>query len=189
MGPVWILAAVAAGRRQAMEACIAEYGGMVWSLALRMSPSREDAEEGVQDVFMDVWRHARRFDPTVSSETTFVAMIARRRLIDRHRRRRARPAASRLEDLASVPAPAAASPVEVADEATRVRRLLACLRPEEREVLELALGAGLTQPEIAERTGLPLGTVKSHARRGLLRLRQLVHESTASSRPPQTAAP
>ncbi len=90
MSPVRILAAVAAGRREAMEACIAEYGGMVWSLALRMSPTREDAEEGVQEVFLDVWRHAHRFDPAVSSETTFVAMLARRRLIDRHRRRPAR---------------------------------------------------------------------------------------------------
>lgn len=178
MSPVRILAAVAAGRREAMEACIAEYGGMVWSLALRMSPTREDAEEGVQEVFLDVWRHAHRFDPSVSSETTFVAMLARRRLIDRHRRRRVRPAASRLEDLGPLAAPAASSVVDLADEAAAVRRLLGSLRPEEREVLELALGAGLTQAEIAARMGLPLGTVKSHARRGLIRLRQLLTEST-----------
>jgi RNA polymerase sigma-70 factor (ECF subfamily) len=165
-----------------MEACIAEYGGMVWSLALRMSPTREDAEEGVQEVFLDVWRHAHRFDPSMSSETTFVAMLARRRLIDRHRRRRSRPAAARLEDLGPVAAPAATSPVELADEAAGVRRLLGSLRPEEREVLELALGAGLTQTEIAARMGLPLGTVKSHARRGLIRLRELVQESTRSQR-------
>lgn len=186
MSPVRILAAVAAGRREAMEACITEYGGMVWSLAVRMSPTREDAEEGVQEVFLDVWRHAHRFDPAVSSETTFVAMLARRRLIDRHRRRRARPAATRLEDLGPVAAPATTNSVELADEAAGVRRLLVRLRPEEREVLELALGAGLTQTEIAERMGLPLGTVKSHARRGLIRLRELVQEST---RPQQVSLP
>lgn len=186
MSPVRILAAVAAGRREAMEACIAEYGGMVWSLAVRMSPTREDAEEGVQEVFLDVWRHAHRFDPAVSSETTFVAMLARRRLIDRHRRRRARLAATRLEDLGPVAAPATTNSVELADEAAGVRRLLVRLRPEEREVLELALGAGLTQTEIAERMGLPLGTVKSHARRGLIRLRELVQEST---RPQQVSLP
>lgn len=174
-----ILAAVAAGRREAMEACIAEYGGMVWSLALKMSPSREDAEEGVQEVFIDVWRHAARFDPAVSSEATFVGMIARRRLIDRHRRRRCRPLVMSLETLSPMTAPIATSRLEIADEAERVRRCLDRLRPEERRVLELALGEGLTQAAIADRTGLPIGTVKSHARRGLIRLRQLVEETAA----------
>lgn len=174
-----ILADVAAGRSEAMEACIAEYGGMVWSLALKMSPSREDAEEGVQEVFIDVWRHAARFDPAVSSEATFVAMIARRRLIDRHRRRRCRPLVASLETLSPMTAPVTANRLEIADEADRVRRCLDRLRPEERRVLELALGEGLSQAAIAERTGLPIGTVKSHARRGLIRLRLLVEETSA----------
>lgn len=164
-----------------MEACIAEFGGMVWSLALKMSPSREDAEEGVQEVFMDVWRHAARFDSAVSSEATFVAMIARRRLIDRHRRRASRPLFTSLESSAPVPAPAATTPLEIADEAARVIRCLDRLQPEVRRVLELAFGEGLTQAAIAERTGLPVGTVKSHARRGLIRLRQLVAEASPTT--------
>jgi RNA polymerase sigma-70 factor (ECF subfamily) len=178
-----ILADVAAGQGEAMEACIAEFGGMVWSLALKMSPSREDAEEGVQEVFIDVWRHATRFDPAVSSEATFVAMIARRRLIDRHRRRASRPPVAPLpaSAVAAVPAAAVPSSLEIADEADRIRRCLDRLRPEERRVLELALCEGLTQTAIAERTGLPVGTVKSHARRGLIRLRQLVAENAATS--------
>jgi RNA polymerase sigma-70 factor (ECF subfamily) len=175
-----ILVDVAAGRSEAMDTCIAEYGGMVWSLALKMSPSREEAEEGVQEVFIDVWRHASRFDPAVSSEATFVAMIARRRLIDRHRRRRARPLVASLADVPLPAAPVATSSVEIADETARVRRCLDRLRPEERRVLELALGEGLTQAAIADRTGLPIGTVKSHARRGLIRLRQLVEEPSAA---------
>lgn len=178
MSPTRILADVAAGHPDAMEACIAEYGGMVWSLALRMSPTREDAEEGVQEVFVDIWKHARRFDPQVSSETTFVAMLARRRLIDRHRRRGARPVCASLTEFASLPAGIASSPVDIADEAAHVRDMLGRLRTEERQVLELALGAGLSQTAIAARLGLPLGTVKSHARRGLIRLRQLLTEST-----------
>ena len=181
-----ILAAVATGRDDAMAACIAEYGGLVWSLALNMSPSREDAEEGVQEVFIDVWRHAVRFDPAVSSEATFVAMIARRRLIDRHRRRHARPMFTSLDESFPMTAPAAASTLETADEAAHVRRLLELLRPEERTVLELALGEGLTQAAIAQRTGIPVGTVKSLARRGLIRLRNLIHESSQSS---QVATP
>ena len=175
-----ILAQIAAGRPEAMEACIAEYGGMVWSLALRMSPTRADAEEGVQEVFVDVWRHAGRYDSSVSSEATFVALLARRRLIDRHRRRRARPRFAHLDDAAALPAAAVPSPIEAADEAERIRGLLDRLRPEERRVLELALGEGLTQAAIAARTGLPIGTVKSHARRGLIRLRQFAAETTVS---------
>jgi len=174
-----ILAAVAAGRSEAMEACLAEFGGLVWSLALKMSPSREDAEEGVQEVFIDVWRHAGRFDAAVSSEATFVAMIARRRLIDRHRRRAARPLFTSLGSSPHMPAPAATDRLEIADETDRIRRCLDRLRPEERRVLELAIGEGLTQAAIAERTGLPVGTVKSHARRGLIRLRELVAEAAA----------
>lgn len=176
-----ILAAVAAGGREAMEACIREYGGLVWSLALKMSPGREEAEEGVQEVFIDVWRHASRFDPAVSSEATFVAMIARRRLIDRHRRRRSRPSFASLADSCQPAAAAAGDVVELAEEADRVRRLLDRLRPEERRVLELATGEGLSQSAIAERTGMPVGTVKSLARRGLIRLRQLAHASSETS--------
>lgn len=174
-----ILAQVASGRPEAMEACIEEYGGMVWSLALRMSSTRADAEEGVQEVFVDVWRNAGRFDPSKSSEATFVALLARRRLIDRHRRHRIRPRLASL-DGAVLPAAEVASPVELADEADHIRSQLARLRPEERRVLELALGEGLTQAEIAAQTGLPIGTVKSHARRGLIRLRQFVGETTAA---------
>jgi RNA polymerase sigma factor (sigma-70 family) len=177
-----ILASVADGRQEAMEECIAAYGGIVWALALKMSPDREDAEEGVQEVFLDVWRHAGRFDPAVSSEATFIAMIARRRLIDRHRRRRCRPLFASLEEISSMAMPEAAHPVEVRDEVERVRLLLGRLRPEERRVLELALGEGCSQQTIAERTGMPVGTVKSHARRGLIRLRELAEDTSRSSR-------
>lgn len=178
-----ILADVAAGRPGAMEACIASFGGLVWALALRMSPGRDEAEEGVQEVFIDVWKHAVRYAPATSSESTFVAMIARRRLIDRHRRRVSRPLAASL-DLATLPltsARPAGHAIDVADEVAHVRRLLGQLRPAEREVLELALGEGLSHATIARRTGMPVGTVKSHARRGLIRLRELLAEASAPS--------
>jgi RNA polymerase sigma-70 factor (ECF subfamily) len=148
-----------------------------------MSPGREDAEEGVQEVFIDVWKHASRFDPATSSEATFVALLARRRLIDRHRRRACRPGFASVQSLADVPATAsgaAIDTIDTADEADGIRRLLGRLRPEERQVLELAIGAGLSQPAIAERMGIPVGTVKSLARRGLIRLRELVQETRQS---------
>jgi len=163
-----------------MEACIAEFTGLVWALATRMSPGREDAEEGVQEVFIDVWKHASRFDPAASSEATFVALLARRRLIDRHRRRACRPRFTAVDAIDEIAVPAPGDAIDVADEAASIRRLLDRLRPEERQVLELAIGEGLSQPAIAERTGMPVGTVKSHARRGLIRLRELVQETRQS---------
>jgi RNA polymerase sigma factor (sigma-70 family) len=175
-----ILARVADRRHDAMEECLSVYGGLVWSLSLKMSATREDAEEAVQEIFVDVWKHAGRFDPARSSEATFIAMIARRRLVDRHRRQACRPPSSSLEENAEMPLVATANPIDVHDEVEHVRRLMGLLRPEERQVLEMALGEGCSQTAISERTGMPLGTVKSHARRGLIRLRELAVRAPAS---------
>jgi RNA polymerase sigma-70 factor (ECF subfamily) len=172
-----ILARVAERRHDAMEECLSVYGALVWSLAVRMLASREDAEEAVQEIFVDVWKHAGRFDPVRSSEATFIAMIARRRLVDRHRRQACRPPCSSLEKNTEMPLAATVNPIDIHDEVEHVRRLMGLLRPEERQVLEMALGEGCSQAAISERTGMPLGTVKSHARRGLLRLRELAEQS------------
>lgn len=124
-----------------------------------------DAEDAVQDIFLEIWRHAGRFDPAQGSETTFVATIARRRLLDRLRRNQVRPPAMTLEDPGVLPSPAEA-PAQLRDEVARARAAMQ-LRPEQREVLELSLGQGRSHQEIAAAVGIPLGTVKSHARRGL----------------------
>ena len=75
----------AAGDRDAIQDCMKAYGGLVWSLARRMLNDPEEAEDIVQGIFVDVWKNAERFDPNRASETTFVAMIARRRIIDKVR--------------------------------------------------------------------------------------------------------
>jgi RNA polymerase sigma-70 factor (ECF subfamily) len=80
-----------------------------------------------------------------------------------------------------MPLAATVNPIEIRDEVERVRRLMGLLRPEERQVLEMAIGEGLSQADISARTGMPLGTVKSHARRGLLRLRELAEGTAASA--------
>jgi RNA polymerase sigma factor (sigma-70 family) len=179
-----ILLKVADGVAGAMEECLAVYGGLVWSLARNMSPTHDDAEEAVQEIFLDVWRHAARFDPATASEATFVAMIARRRLTDRHRRRQSRLQPGPLPPaLSAVPDGGPFRP-EHCEDVELVTRLLDQLRPEERRVLELAVGHGQTQAEVAEQLGIPIGTVKSLARRGLLRLQTLVEAHT----PPQRAA-
>src|SRR5215813_10857739 len=84
-----LLARVAGGDPGAVRDCLARYGGLVWSIARRFEGG--DAEDAVQEIFLDLWRSAARFDPQIASEPAFVAMIARRRLIDRRRTRQRRP--------------------------------------------------------------------------------------------------
>ncbi|MCA8954132.1 MAG: sigma-70 family RNA polymerase sigma factor [Planctomycetes bacterium] len=168
-----LLSDIAAGDPAAVDAFLKRYSGTVWGLARRFCGSTEDAEDATQEIFVDVWRSAERYDPGVASELTFLMTIARRRLIDRARRKGRRPATALLEDPTTVPAPAE-DRVEVDDEVRRAQQALAQLKPEQQEVLGLALGQGRTHQEISSAIGIPLGTVKSHARRGLIRLREML---------------
>ena len=162
-----LLARVAAGDQAAVRELIARYGGVVWSLARRADPT--DAEDAVQEIFLDLWKCADRYDPAVASEVTFIAMIARRRLIDRRRSRARRPSGEPVEDVPPLTDPGI--PPDVSAEAAQAARALEHLRPEQRQVLLLATCEGLSHGEIASQTGMPLGTVKAHARRGLLSIR------------------
>jgi RNA polymerase sigma-70 factor (ECF subfamily) len=164
--PAAVLPRVARGDASAIRECIERYGGMVLSMARRLVPA--DVEDAVQEVFVDVWRSASRFDATLGSEHAFVATIARRRLLDRRRRAAARPV-SVVDELPLAVDPGV-SP-ERGAEAAIAARALKELRTEEQKVLMLALYHGLSHEEIAQQTGMPLGTVKSHARRGLLHIR------------------
>lgn len=165
-----ILERVAAGEEAAVRACVAEYGDVVWSLALRLLKDRSEAEDAVQDVFVELWRNADRFEPAVASERTFVTMIARRRLYDRLRKRARTVAADAGVDLEAVGTALAADAVERTAEARLAARALARLDRGERDVLVLA-SHGLSHREIAEHLDVPIGTVKTRARRGLLRVR------------------
>ena len=168
-----LLGAVAAGDPLAVELLVDRYSPLVWSI-VRRQVDHATAEDIVQDVFLQVWKGAERFDPSKGSEATFITTIARRRLIDRRRRRGARPAAEEL--LENIPEEPAEDLLELQDEAESARRALASLRPVQRRVLEMNLIEGRSHSEIAAATDLPLGTVKSHARRGLERLRGLLGE-------------
>ena len=180
-----ILDKVAAAHPGAVERCLTRYGPLVWSLARRWSPMLEDAEDAAQEIFTDLWRAAPRFDPRREpSEATFVAMIARRRLIDHHRKRARQPNTTDLEHSLMMPAAFQPDQLELGEEAGRVRVLLEQLRPEERQVLEFTFFHGLSQSEISQRIQLPLGTVKTHARRGLIRLRELAADSWGRAKEP-----
>ena len=173
--PQPILPRIASGDRGAVREFLDRYGGLVWSLARRMDS--EDPEDAVQEVFVELWRCAERFDPTVASEPTFVAMIARRRLIDRARKRSRRPKESAfVEDVATPGAVGQAS--EISEEARLARSVMETLNPEQQRVLRLTVIQGLTQEEAAAATGLPLGTVKTYVRRGLMK----IHDTIATAR-------
>lgn len=179
--PDSLLNRVAAGDPDAVRQCIEVYGGLVWSLARRLSLRPADVEDAVQEVFMELWRSAGRFDERIASEPTFVAMIARRRLIDRRRkalREKARETSAEVEAVE----PSRQPSIEVGEEARRAAEAMQTLSPEQQRVLRLSIYQGLSHERIAASTGLPLGTVKTHIRRGLIQIRKalgVVHEGAS----------
>jgi RNA polymerase sigma-70 factor, ECF subfamily len=174
-----LLKRISNGDKTAVQECLKKYGGLVWSLAKRMSSSHEDAEDAVQEIFVDVWKNAARFDESQSGEVTFISMIARRRLIDRLRYANRRLSPVSLEDDILEPSVRSDETLLTSIEARQAAKALKQIRPEQRQVLELSIVQGMSHQEIAEVTGIPLGTVKTHARRGLMQVRELLGLGTS----------
>ena len=172
-----LLPRIASGDERAVSDCVARYGALVWSLARRWSPEASDAEDAVQEIFIDLWRTASRYDVARTSEAGWVAMIARRRLIDRARRRERLPALESIPDDFDV-ASETERDLDREWRAEQARAVLRELPPAQRRMLELSLLQGRTHDEIARETETPLGTVKSHIRRGLQRARDLLAART-----------
>lgn len=173
-----LLHRVAAGEQNAVDECLDRYGNLVWSLARRFTSNRTDAEDAVQEIFIELWANAARFNADKASETTFVAMLARRRLIDRLRKTKREPSTEELNVAASVEQVDREADLETKDQAARAQRIIQALKPEQQQIIRLAVYDGHTHQSIAESLGIPLGTVKTHLRRGLLRVREAM-EATA----------
>ena len=167
-----LLERIVDGDRDAVALCIERYSPLVWSLARRFIPNRADAEEAVQDVFMELWSSAKKFDAGKASEATWVSLIARRRLIDRARRARSGPDPERLADVEHTLSKDGQATIEASAESERVLNIIATMNPEQRKVIRMSAWLGMTHAAIARETELPLGTVKSHLRRGLIRIRE-----------------
>jgi len=166
---------VGAGDVDALRELYARYGRMIYAIAYRVVRDAHTAEECVQDVFVELWRHAQRYDARRGLVSTWLCTIARNRAIDaaRSRERRAVPSwyvepPGHSDDTAAL--------VTRADEAVRVAEAMAALPAAQLEVVQLAYFEGLTQNEIAQRLGIALGTVKSRMRLALDRLRGLADE-------------
>ncbi len=177
-----LLVKIGNGDKSAVPDCLDRYGGLVWSMARRLTGSSEDAEDAVQEIFVSLWRSAHRFDPAKSSETTFVALIARRRIIDFLRRRHPAAAADEhlaldeVEDVSDAPE----SRIDLNEEAQLALREIEALPSAQSKAIKLAVFSGLSHPQIAESLNLPLGTIKSHIRRGLVKVRdRLLHASVS----------
>jgi RNA polymerase sigma-70 factor (ECF subfamily) len=164
-----------AGDAGALEELYDRHGDLLYSLALRIVGRPAEAEDVVQEAWLQIWNSASRYDSSRGPVAAWLVTVARSRAIDRLRKLGSR---SRAETAAGMdpPAPAedasaGASQGQIRD---RVEAALASLPPQIRQVLELAYFGGLSQTEISSRLGAPLGTVKSWTRQGLLRLREQV---------------
>ena len=168
-----LIEAVARGQLDAIGQLYDRYQGLMYGLANRITNDATLAQDVVQDAFLGLWRNAARFESGRASGRTWILSITHHRAIDAIRRRRP---AGELPDPEMPPPAALVTPDiwgEVAGrlDAEQVHSAMGVLSAVQREAIELAYFSGLTQLEIAERTGAPLGTVKSRVRLGLLALR------------------
>ncbi len=173
-----LLLAAGRGDRQAFAAVYDADAGQVFGLVRRVVRDDAISEEVTQDVFLEVWRTAPRFDPDRGRATTWVLTMAHRRAIDRVRSEQAhRDRTERAGIAARRPAyDATADEVEVRDDHRRVNAALVAMTDLQREAVELAYFDGLTYRQVAEKLGVPLGTVKTRMRDGLSRVRNALED-------------
>jgi len=167
-----LLARVAHADPDAFEALYARYSGPAYSMAMGMLRDAVLAQEVTQDVFLAIWRGAQEFDPARGSARTWILSVAHHKTVDAIRRSRRNPTVPLPDEI-----PSDADVIEAAQarvDAGPVRRALEALSAEQRAALVLAYYGGYTQQEIAQRLRVPLGTVKTRMRDGLLRLRTVL---------------
>lgn len=173
---VRLIAQIALGNERALAELYDATSRIVYGLVLRIVEEPSAAEDVTLEVYMQVWRTAGTYSPARGTILSWLVTLARTRAIDllRSRRVRAQYAENSTQELFSLPHPGPNpqdSSVQ-AGTARVVRKALTELPAEQREAIELAFFAGLTQSEIAERKSLPLGTVKTRIRLGMVRLRE-----------------
>jgi len=168
----------ALGDRSAFEALFRNVSGALLAVCLRLIPDRAEAEDVLQESFVAIWHKADQFDPQRATAMTWMIAIARNKAIDRLRggahaiRRASVELADELSDEAASPAARA----EAISETELLRICLEALEPRRRQLIRTAFFEGETYEELAQRTGSPIGSVKSWIRRGLLQLRACLEQ-------------
>ena len=169
-----ILQRIAGQDKEAVGECLDAYGKLVWSLARKYTKTREDAEDAVQDIFIDIWKYAARFDARKSPECAFITLIARRRLIDRLRKSTLQPQTAVFEDEMQNETCDADKKLHILLEVRYAVAALNKLGAQQKQIVQMSIYGGMTHSEIARTTGLPLGTVKSQIRRGFQKIRESI---------------
>jgi len=173
------LESIASGDQDAIGPCMKKYGGLVSSLARRFLPPAE-IEDAVQEIFIELWKNADRYTPEKAAESTFIAMIARRRLIDRVRKNARRPRHQTMETTFGLGAEDEDIRSDMGEDMRRARAAMSELSEQQKLVIRLSLTEGKSHQEIADATGMALGSVKTHLRRGMIRLRDLIASQSTS---------
>jgi RNA polymerase sigma-70 factor, ECF subfamily len=163
-----LIARLRAGEQQAMSEIYDHYAKVVYAVALRVLQDAAAAEDVLQDIFLQLWRNPDAFDASRGSLAAWLSVITRHRSIDRLRKRRPE---TDIEECVITSGPDLRDETERTLVIEKVRGALAEMNPDQRTALELAFFQGLTHSEIAEKTGEPLGTIKTRIRSGLQQLR------------------
>jgi RNA polymerase sigma factor (sigma-70 family) len=184
-----LVALVAEGDATALEALYDRYGKAAYSLALRILTDQSLAEDVVREVFLSLWREARRFEPARGTVATYLLSTTHHRAVDVVRREenlRRRHGPEEVLALAPDHPSGLDDEVEVAERRNQIRAALAALPEPQREALMLAYVGGYTQREIASLVGVPLGTVKTRMAAGMRRLKDELREAGRQEQFPWT---
>ena len=174
-----LTAAAAAGNRDAFAALYDRHSPTVFGLLRKMLPGSADAEDVLQETFLQAWRQAGRYDPDRSSVLGWLVMMARSRALDRLRRHPIS-TTSDVTDVAVLPETAAAA--ELDETRSVLCAAMTQLPPEQRSAIEMAFFAGMTYEQVAHRQGIPAGTAKTRIRLGMIKLRKLLESMEGHAR-------
>lgn len=172
-----VIAAMAKGQVNALGILYDRYARLVYSIAYKILENSEEAEDITQDVFLTLWRR-NTYDPKRGSLSSFLTTMTRSRAIDKIRAKGARlRVVHKLQGVVrSETSPSLLEQAAMGERSALIRDALSQLSESERQVLEIAYYEGLSQSEIAQRLAIPLGTVKTRSRQGLLKLRQTLQD-------------
>lgn len=168
-----------AGQQKALGILYDRYGGLVYTLALKILNQPDEAEDLTQDVFLTFWKQDK-FDPGRAALSTYLCLLARSRAINKLSRHASQQRSiQRLQQTTSTEslAPTPLEHASLAEQQRTLKQAMTHLSENQKRTLEMSYYQGLSQSEIAQQLNLPLGTVKTNVRQGLIKLRQLLGDA------------